>query len=114
MVALGEVNTRERDFADVLLLTGTHAIHAARLSQAITATAAHRETTLRAVREATAGLGPRREADWQRYLTRAGLADNLPGDYPTAIERIAAFADPILTGSVASGRWSHADDRWKA
>lgn len=54
----------------------------------------------------------RRQADWQRYLTRAGLTEKLPGDYATAIERIAAFADPILTGSVASGRWSHTDGRW--
>ena len=46
MVALGEVTTRERDFADVLLLTETHAVDAAPLSQAITATAAHRQTTL--------------------------------------------------------------------
>ena len=51
--------------------------------------------------------------DWQRYLTRAGLADKLPGDYATAIERIAAFADPILTRSVTSGRWHHTDSRWK-
>ena len=57
MVALGEVTTRERDFADVLLLTDTHAIDAARLSQAITATAAHRQTTLRPLREATGDLG---------------------------------------------------------
>lgn len=113
MVALGEVNTRERDFADVLLLTDTHTVDAARLWPAITATAAHRETTLRPVREATAGLGTRRQADWQRYLTRAALADNLPSDYQTAIERIAAFADPILTRSVASGRWSHAEGRWQ-
>lgn len=80
MVALGEVTTRERDFADVLLLTETHAVDAAPLSQAITATAAHRQTTLRPVGEATGGLGARRQADWQRYLTRAGLADKLPGD----------------------------------
>lgn len=65
------------------------------------------------MREATAGLGPRRQADWQRYLTRAGLADNLPGEYSTAIGRIATFADPILTGSVASGRWHHTDGRWR-
>jgi len=39
MVAVGQVNTRERDFADVLLLTDTHAIDGSRLSQAITATA---------------------------------------------------------------------------
>lgn len=113
MVALGEVNTRQRDFADVLLLTDTHTVDAAQLSQAIPASATHRATTLRPLRQATAGLGTRRQADWQRYLTRAGLADNLPGDYPTAIERIAAFADPILTRSVASGSWSHTEGRWK-
>lgn len=113
MIALGEVNTRERDFADVLLLTDTHAVDASRLAQAITATTAHRQTTLQPVREATAGLGARRQADWQRYLTRAGLADKLPGDYATAILRIAAFADPILTGSVTAGRWHHTDGRWK-
>jgi predicted nucleotidyltransferase component of viral defense system len=113
MVALGDTTTRERDFADVLLLTDTYPVDAARLSQAIAATAAHRDTTLRPIREATAGLGARRQADWQRYLARAGLADRLPGDYTTAIDRIAAFADPILTGSAASGRWSHAGGRWK-
>jgi hypothetical protein len=114
MVVLGEVTTRERDFADVLLLTDTHPVDAAPLSQAITATAAYRQATLRPVREATGGLGARRQADWQRYLARAGVADKLPGDYATAIERIAAFADPILTGSVTSGRWSHAEGGWKA
>ena len=112
MVALGDTTTRERDFADVLLLTDTHAVVARHLSQAITATAAHRQTTPRPLREVTAALGARRQADWQRYLRRTGLADKLPGDYAIAIHRIAEFADPIMADDLATGQWDPRTRRW--
>jgi hypothetical protein len=112
MVALGDTTTRERDFADVVLLTGTHAVNAGRLSQAITATSTHRQTTLRPLRDVTTALGGRRQADWQRYLTRAGLAGKLPGDYATAIRLVAEFADPVVTGDLATGQWDPRTRRW--
>ena len=112
MVALGDTTTRERDFADVVLLTGTHAVHAGRLSQAITATSTHRQTTLLPLREATTALGGRRQVDWQRYLTRAGLAGKLPGNYATAIRLVADFADPVVTGSRVTGQWEPRTRRW--
>lgn len=112
MVALGDTTTRERDFADVLLVTDSHAVDAARLSQAITATATHRHTPLRPVREAVADLGRRRQADWQRYVTRTGLRDKLPADYTTAIQQISDFADPVLTGDQATGQWDPRTRRW--
>jgi predicted nucleotidyltransferase component of viral defense system len=43
MVARGDTTTRDRDFADVLLLAGHHDIDAANLSDAIIATAAFRQ-----------------------------------------------------------------------
>jgi predicted nucleotidyltransferase component of viral defense system len=112
MVVLGDTTTRERDFADVLLLTETHTVDASRLSQAISATAAHRRATLRPLRQALTGLGARRQADWQRYLTRAGLQHRLRADYATAIQQIAAFADPMLAGDQATGQWDPRTRRW--
>jgi predicted nucleotidyltransferase component of viral defense system len=57
MVARGDTNTRDRDFADVLLLAGHHDIHAASLSDAIAATAAFRQVELRPVSKALVTLG---------------------------------------------------------
>jgi hypothetical protein len=104
-VALGDTTTRERDFADLLLLTDAHTVGAAVLLQAIAATAGHRQTPLRPLREVLTELGRRRQADWQRYLTRAGLHDKLPDEYSVAIEQIADFADPLspATGRPVSG-----------
>jgi hypothetical protein len=57
MVARGDTNTRDRDFADVLLLAGHHDIHTASLSDAIAATAAFRQVELRPVSKALVTLG---------------------------------------------------------
>lgn len=110
MIDRGDTTTRERDFADVVVLIGRHAIDAARLHAAISATAAYRGTKLRPLAEVLVRLGGERQAAWERFLARAGLNSDLPSSYEEAIRRIAEFADPVLTGSRASGRWDHA--RW--
>lgn len=113
MIDRGDTTTRERDFADVVVLIGRHTIDAARLLAAISATAVHRGTALRPLADVLVRLGGERQAAWERFLARAGLNRDLPTSYQEAIRRIAEFADPVLTGSKVSGRWDHARSRWE-
>lgn len=112
MVDRGDATTRERDFADVVVLARRYEIDAVRLRQAITATADHRRSTLRPLRDVLITLGSDRQADWERFVNRAGLASNLPASYSEAIALVAAFADPILSGDVQSGTWAPARWSW--
>jgi predicted nucleotidyltransferase component of viral defense system len=114
IVARGDTTTRDRDFADVLLLAGHHDVAAASLSAAIAATAAFRRVELRPVSEALVTLGRDRRREWQRLIVRAGLANLLPSDYAEAIQQVMEFSDPVISGSVTSGRWDHLRTRWRA
>jgi predicted nucleotidyltransferase component of viral defense system len=112
IVARGDTTTRDRDFADILLLAGRHDIDAASLSEAITATATFRKIALRPIRETLVTLGTDRSREWERLITRAGLAALLPSDYTEAISQVAAFADPVITAKATSARWEHRRHRW--
>jgi predicted nucleotidyltransferase component of viral defense system len=112
IVARGDTTTRDRDFADVLLLAGHHDIASATLSDALTATASFRGVEMRAVNDTVHTLGQDRQRDWQRLITRSGLAGLLPSDYTEAIRQVAAFSDPVITGQVPSRRWEHRRAQW--
>jgi hypothetical protein len=112
MVARGDTTTRDRDFADVLLLARHHDIDAANLSRAITATAAFRQVEMRPVSDALRTLGRDRRAEWQRFIARAGLDGMLPSAFTEAIRQVTAFGDPLINGLVVSGHWDHVRGEW--
>jgi predicted nucleotidyltransferase component of viral defense system len=114
MVARGDTNTRDRDFADVLLLAGHHDIDAASLSDAILATAAFRRVQLHPISETLVTLGPDRRREWQLLIARVGLEGVLPPDYTEAIRQVTAFGDPVIRGLVTSGHWDHRRGQWTA
>ena len=113
MVDRGDATTRERDFADVYALTSRHAVDAASLSAAVQATGAHRGSDLRRLADVVVDLADLRQVDWRRFVARAGLAGDVPASYAEAIEAIAAFADPILSGDLTEGRWDPGRRRWR-
>ncbi|MBM7791235.1 nucleotidyl transferase AbiEii/AbiGii toxin family protein [Tenggerimyces flavus] len=112
MVDRGDANTRDRDFADVLLLIDQRPVDASQLAAAITATANHRGVTARSIASVLVTLADERQADWKRFLARSDLEQRLPGNSRTAVAHVAAFADPILTAMVTEGRWDHERARW--
>lgn len=114
MIDRGDATTRERDFADVVMLTKRHEIDARSLRTAIDATVAHRESTLRPLTEVLVTLGAERQGDWARYVARAGLAASVPASFAEAITAVAEFADPILTDAVLDGSWLPDAGRWRA
>lgn len=112
IMARGDTTTRDRDFADVLLLVGHHDIDAASMSAAIAATAAFRQVELRPVSDTLRTLGRDRQGDWQRFLARTGLQSVVPADYTEVIRQVTSFADPIVAARVTSGRWDHLRAQW--
>ena len=112
MIDRGDTTTRDRDFADVYVLTGRHRIVAAELAAAIASTGAHRGSDLRPIRQVLVELGRLRQGDWSRFVARSGLVDAVPPVLADTITAVADFADPILTGEVVDGGWDPAARRW--
>ena len=71
MIARGDTTTRERDFADVWLLTRRHPIGAGPLHDAMVATADHRDVTLVRLGGVLSTLATDRQDAWRRYTTRS-------------------------------------------
>jgi predicted nucleotidyltransferase component of viral defense system len=78
MIARGDTTTRDRDFADVWLLTGHHKVGLGELREAITATADHRDVTLAALGDVLSRLATDRQHNWRRYTARTGLDGDVP------------------------------------
>lgn len=114
MVDRGDATTRERDFADVFVLTKRYVLGAAELGDAVRATGTHRQSDPRPLRSVLVTLAASRQADWERFVTRSGLADEVPADYADTIAAIADFADPILSGETTSGKWDPIARAWLA
>ncbi|MGH9248542.1 MAG: nucleotidyl transferase AbiEii/AbiGii toxin family protein [Acidimicrobiales bacterium] len=112
MVDRGDATTRDRDFADVFVLTGRHPVDAGQLSAAVRATGGHRGSDLRPLRLVLVDLASARQTDWARFRTRSGLHDAVPASFAETIEAVVDFADPILSSDLANGTWNPVTRRW--
>ena len=112
MIERGVATTRERDFADVVVLSRRYQIAASELLAAMNATAEHREAVLRPLAALLGGLGTERQQAWSTFIASAGLEGLVPGSYSDAINLVAMFIDPLLDGSVQSGQWDPHSGSW--
>ena len=112
MIRRGDANSRDRDFADTLLLLRIHAVDGDVITDAIEATTAYRRTPIIPLRDAIVTLPKRRQASWIVYLRRTGL-DTLPNRLADAITEIASFGEPVLANAVRGQKWVPADRRWQ-
>jgi predicted nucleotidyltransferase component of viral defense system len=112
MIERGAATTRERDFADVVVLSRRYRISASELLAAVNATAEHRQVPLRRLAALLGGLGDERQRAWSTFITGAGLEALVPRSYADAINMVAAFIDPLLGGSVESGKWDPDSASW--
>ena len=106
MVVLGAANTRYKDFYDVLVLATHFSFLGVVLARAIVATFDRRRTPLTQVQPVALGPSfysdPKRAAEWQRYLFRAGLP-GAPRDFALVGEQLQAFLGPVWS-ALADGR----------
>jgi len=112
MIERGAATTRERDFADVVVLSRRYQIQASELLAAVNATAEHRQVALRPLAPLLGGLGDERQQAWFTFVTGAGLEELVPSTYLDAINLVAAFFDPLAGGSVESGHWDPHSGGW--
>jgi hypothetical protein len=113
MIARGDTTTRERDFADVWLLTGRHPIDVSTLREAMVATADHRDVALVRLRGVLSRLATDRQDGWRRYIARAGLDTDVPGSLAEVIADVIAFVDPVIEDALEPGNlWDPAARRW--
>jgi hypothetical protein len=98
MVALGEVNSRLKDFYDVWFLAQHFDFEAAVLVAAVGTTFARRGTDLpRAPLPLAEGYGQddRRSTQWRAFLRRSGMED-VPLRFPDVVEALRAFLQPVV------------------
>jgi hypothetical protein len=109
----GEVNTRWRDFADVLVIGGTHALAAGDLRAALEAVAVYREAELRPLLPTLASMPAIAERKWVAWRRRQAQAARLPESFAVTLANVAAFVDPVLRSETGDRNWNPRAGSWE-
>jgi len=112
-IARGTVNTRWRDFVDVVALSGHHAIDGDQLVESISVVASHRGIELRPLVLVLDGYGDIGQAKWAAWRRRQQLEDRTPESFAELIRSFVAFADPALSGVALGRQWDPAERAWR-
>jgi hypothetical protein len=111
MVVHGAINSRYKDFYDVLMLATHFAFSGLSLTRAIAATFGRRQLSL--PDGVPVGLTPafysdrERAAEWRRYLFRSALPD-APADFALVGNVLRTFLGPLWSSLEAKGAFSEA------
>jgi len=112
MMERGELNTRDRDFADVWILSRLHAIDAANLRMTLRAVAEHRGHPVLPLSEALAEL-PDRQRSYDALRQRASFSLAPPERWTDLVAGVIAFVDPLIsehTGLLVA--WAPETSQW--
>ncbi|MFF0310990.1 nucleotidyl transferase AbiEii/AbiGii toxin family protein [Streptosporangium sp. NPDC004379] len=112
-ISLGDLNTRERDYADLYRLVTLHELDGGELTTALTATAEHRGIPLRSLTSSITDLGKRRQSPYAAWRRRQGVAaKGYPDLFSDVVSIVTAFADPLLIGDAAVLTWHPESNAW--
>jgi hypothetical protein len=109
MMALGDANTRDRDYGDVYLLSGTYALERESLWNALQATAKHRGRETRPLGPLLVTLRVGRQQPWAAYRARVSLP-GLPERYADVVDAVVEFLDGLQAD--AGSHWNPRQRRW--
>jgi hypothetical protein len=111
-IALGDANTRVRDYADIYTLTGNHVVAHRTARRALLATAAYRGITVQPLSEVIRNFADLRRQTFESYRFSMGDAGlRLPADLTALVQAVTAFADPLATDAVEP-TWQRTQRRW--
>jgi predicted nucleotidyltransferase component of viral defense system len=113
MMSRGRANTRDRDFADVVVLSRIHAIDADKMRSALQRTANHRHHAITTLGETLDGHAPARQSAWTALRQRSGL-DTLPAEFSEVVDEVVRFVDPLVASNRSLGPWTPEAGRWSA
>ncbi|MGP3925568.1 nucleotidyl transferase AbiEii/AbiGii toxin family protein [Streptomyces sp. 8N616] len=112
-IALGDLNTRDRDYADLYRLLSLNNLDGEELTTALAATAAHRAITLKPLSTSITDLAGRRQSSYAAWRRRQGpAATGYPERFTDVVRQVTTFADPLLTGEVTTHTWDAATGAW--
>jgi len=112
-ISLGDLNTRDRDYADLYRLLGLNDLDGDELATALAVTAAHRHITLEPLTGILTDLADRRQNSYAAWRRRQGpAADAYPKRFTDVVGQVTAFADPLLTGAAATRTWNAETRTW--
>jgi Nucleotidyl transferase AbiEii toxin, Type IV TA system len=109
MLTLGDANTRDRDYADIYLLSRVHSVEAATLRSALRTVADHRGVDFRPLGPLLETLRESRQRSWAAFRARVGL-DVLPERFSDVVDAVVAFIDGLTADAVR--RWNPAEEHW--
>ncbi len=109
MLTLGDANTRDRDYADIYLLSRVHPIEGPALRAALSTVAEHRRAEMGQLGTLLNTLSESRQRPWTAFRSRVGL-DALPERFADVVDAVVAFVDGVQAGGAR--RWIPAEERW--
>ena len=112
-IARGTVNTRWRDFMDVVALAQRHPINGDELIRAIAAVANHRQIDLLPLAQVLDGYGDIGQDKWAGWRRRQQVEDRTPNQFSELLEAYVAFADPAITGAATGRAWDPRSQNWR-
>jgi len=112
MMSRRELNTRDRDFADVWVLSRVQTFSAAKLHGAIIEVAGHRRHDVVPLAEALAEM-PDRQASYTAMLTRMAYQRLPPPSWSELLADVHGFVDPLVRDAAGNLRaWDPSEVRW--
>lgn len=114
MVALGDLNTRDRDWADIWRLIGTQDLDRREMVDAVLNTSTYRGVALQPLSEAVTRLPTLRQGAYTAWRRRQSVdAAFYPEDFAELVSDVIRFADPLLDARAADQTWSANKRRWR-
>ncbi len=112
MMSRRELNTRDRDFADIWVLSRIHRFEAAELRSAIVEVAAHRNHNVVTLAAALADM-PNRQQTYTAMLGRMAYQRRPPESWPVLLDEIRAFIDPLVEDTTCQlSEWDPPTQTW--
>jgi hypothetical protein len=112
MMSRRELNTRDRDLADVWVLSRVRAFDATELRSAITRVAEHRNQDIVPLSVALENM-PDRQTSYTAMLDRMAYRRLPPASWAELLAEVRAFIDPLLTAQPeALDSWDPAIQSW--
>lgn len=110
----GTVNTRWRDFADIVLLSHHQPVDGRALHDALVAVSGHRGVDLATLATTLAGYAEIGgvQAKWAAWRRKQLLDDRLPERFSEVLAQVFAFADPVIIGATVDATWRPAAFAW--
>ena len=113
MIQRGEANTRWRDFADVIAIADRHSVNEAELRAALSAVATHRRAILEPLILALTRMPTIAQPKWTIWRNHQAHRDSIPELFLDALNRTAAFIDPLIDAVALDRSWDPTAALWR-